>query len=149
MSVGQYCNRDVVIAERSTEIQEAAQLMRQYHVGDLVVVERRGEEKIPIGIVTDRDLVIEVLAQGVALESVSVGDVMSPDLVTAYEQDDLWGTLERMRSLGIRRMPVINDKGGLEGILTVDDVLELIAEGLSDLVKLIRRELKKEAARRS
>lgn len=62
MSVGEICNREVVVADKEEDAREAARLMRQYHVGDLVVVERRGEESIPLGVVTDRDLVIEVLA---------------------------------------------------------------------------------------
>ena len=148
MSVGEYCNREVVITKKDTNICEAAKLMRKHHVGDLVVVELRGEENIPIGIVTDRDLVVEVLAQDVPLEAVTVGDVMSTDLATLREADGLWETLTQMRSRGIRRMPVVNDRGGLEGILAVDDVLELLAEGLTDLVGLVKRELKKEARSR-
>jgi CBS domain-containing protein len=148
MSVGEYCNREVVITERGTEIREAAKLMRQRHVGDLVVVERRGDEAIPIGVVTDRDLVIEVLAQELDMEAVTVGDVMSMEIVTARETEELWDTLNRMRSQGIRRMPVVNERGGLEGIITADDIVEVIAEGVMDLAKLIRREREREARQR-
>lgn len=63
MTVGEYCNREVAIAEQQTEIREAARLMRRLHVGDLVVVENRAGENIPVGILTDRDLVVEVLAR--------------------------------------------------------------------------------------
>lgn len=146
MSLGEYCNREVVIAEKDIGIQEAARLMREFHVGDLVIVERFGDRNVPIGIVTDRDLVIEVVAQDVLMESLTIGDVMYTDLATAQEEDDLWDTLNRMRSLGVRRMPVVNSEGGLEGILTLDDVLELICEGLTDLVKLVKHEMEKEAS---
>ena len=149
MPLGEYCNREVVITEKTTEVREAAKLMRKRHVGDLVVVERRGPENIPIGLLTDRDLVIEVLAQDVPVEAVTVGDVMSLELVTARESDGLWDTLDRMRTLGIRRMPVINERGGLVGIITSDDVLELLSEGLGDLAKLVNSELDKEALQRS
>jgi CBS domain-containing protein len=148
MSVGEYCNREVVIAEKDTEIREAARLMRKCHVGGLVVVERQGEDTIPVGVVTDRDLVVEVLAQELEPGSLTVEDVMSLNLITARENDDLWDTLGRMRSQGIRRLPVVNDKGGLVGILTADDVLELLSEGLGDLIKLIKREIGKEAQSR-
>jgi CBS domain-containing protein len=148
MSIGEYCNREVVITERGTEIREAAKLMRQHHVGDLVVVERRGDEAIPVGVVTDRDLVIEVLAQELDMEAVTVGDVMSMEIVTARESEELWDTLNRMRSQGIRRMPVVNERGGLEGIITADDIVEVIAEGVMDLAKLIRREIEREARQR-
>jgi CBS domain-containing protein len=148
MSVGEYCNRAVVVAAKSTEIREAARLMRGHHVGDLIIVEPRGGENIPLGIVTDRDLVIEVLAQELDPDALTVADIMSPDLCTAQEDDDLWATLNRMRNEGIRRLPVINARGGLEGILTADDVLDLFNEGLMDLVKLMQKEVYREARNR-
>ena len=148
MPVGEYCNRDVAIAYPDTEVREAAKLMRKHHVGDLVVVDPVGDENIPVGVITDRDIVIEVIAEDLDLDEVTVGDIMSVDLVTARERDDLWDTLNRMRIQGIRRLPVVNDSGGLEGILTADDVLELFAEGLMDIVSLVQREIGQEAERR-
>jgi len=148
MSVGHYCNREVAVVDKHTEIRETAKLMRRQHVGDLVVVEQRGNETVPVGIVTDRDLVIEVLAQELDPDTVTVGDLMSFELVTAREDDELWETLNRMRSQGIRRLPVVNPRGGLVGILTADDVLDLFTEGLSDLAKLARREIDREAQAR-
>ena len=131
MTVGEFCNREVVIAERQTTIVEAAKLMRKYHVGDLVVVDRREEMNIPVGIITDRDIVVEIIAGEVSLDSACTGDVMSFELTTAKEHDGILEALQKMRGLGIRRMPVVNDQGGLEGILAVDDVLELLAEELT------------------
>lgn len=136
MSVGEVCNREVVVVKQEADAGDAARLMREFHVGDLVVVEHRGKMSVPIGIITDRDLVIEVLAQGVDVSSVSVGDLMGQPLETAKEDDDLLDTLHRMRSKGLRRMPVINTEGGLEGILAVDDVLDILSEELSDVVAL-------------
>jgi len=100
MSIGEICNRETVIAEKTTEIREAARLMPEHHVGALVVVERRSQQNSPIGIVTDRDLVVEVLARDVSTDAVTVGDVMSLKLSTAHEQDDFWETLNRMRTPG-------------------------------------------------
>lgn len=131
MTVGEFCNREVVIAARETTIVEAAKLMRKYHVGDLVVVDRREEMNIPVGIITDRDIVVEIIAGEVTLDSACTGDVMSFELTTAKEHDGILEALQKMRGLGIRRMPVVNDRGGLEGILAVDDVLELLAEELT------------------
>ncbi|QBQ53223.1 CBS domain-containing protein [Nitrosococcus wardiae] len=148
MSVGQYCNREVIVASQDTSILEVAQLMRRHHVGDVLIVEQQREQNIPIGIVTDRDLVVEILAEEVSPDAVTVRDVMSP-VITIPEKADLWDTLQQMRYQGIRRMPVVNEKGGLEGILTVDDVLALLAEGLTDLVKLIKHEIEQEARLRS
>lgn len=148
MSVGEICNRDVVITDRTTTIMEAAQLMRQYHVGNVVVVEDKGDQNVPVGILTDRDIVLEVLAKTVALDTVTVGDVMSSDLITAREQDGVWETIKLMRSRGIRRLPVVNDQGGLEGILAVDDLLELLAEEIADLARVVSREQLREKEKR-
>jgi CBS domain-containing protein len=148
MSVGEYCNREVVIAERSTSVREAARLMRKHHTGDLVVVERKGKENIPVGIVTDRDLVVEVLAEDAPMDMLTVADLMSSDLATVREQEELWVVLNRMRSLGVRRMPVVSERGTLVGILTMDDAVELISEALSDMSQLVRREISEEVHRR-
>lgn len=139
MTAGEYCTRDVVITGAQTSVTEAAKLMRQYHVGDLVVTEKRNEDNIPVGIVTDRDLVVEVLAQEVPLDSVSVGDVMSKELVTVSEFDTLVDALEQMKNRGVRRALVVYDHGGLQGILSADDAVEVIAEATSSLASLFRR----------
>jgi len=148
MSVGEYCNREVVVAEKETSVQEAARLMRKYHTGDLVVVEHRGNATIPVGIVTDRDLVIEVLAEDAPLDSVTLGDLVCAGLATVREDDDLWLAFGRMRALGVRRMPVVNESGTLQGIMTMDDAVELISEALSDMAQLVQREIKEEGRRR-
>jgi CBS domain-containing protein len=136
MTVGHFCNREVVICGRESTIVEVAQLMRQHHVGDLVIVEDREDVTVPVGIITDRDLVVELIADEVDLDAVTVGDVMSYELVTARTDDSIWETLKRMRGQGVRRIPVVNDQGGLEGILALDDILELLAEELSMLAKV-------------
>ena len=144
MTAGESCNREVVIIHREGTIPEAAKLMRKYHVGDLVVVEERDLGRIPVGIVTDRDLVVEVLAQDVDLDAVTIGDVMSFDLVTAEEEETIRETVKKMRSRGVRRMPVVDKSGVLQGILTVDDLIELYAEALCDLHAVTVREQKRE-----
>lgn len=148
MSVGQYCNRHVIMTHRTTEIREIARMMRHHHVGTVVVVERRGDKDYPMGIITDRDLVVEVLAQNLSPETLTVGDVMSGSLVTAREDDNFWRMLDRMSAKGIRRLPVVDEEGALVGILTVDDVLTALAVGLSDVTRLVQRELAKETQQR-
>ena len=88
----------------------------------------------------ERFTIIDVLT-----EVQPLADIMSSDPLTAREDDALWTTLNRMRNEGIRRLPVVNAAGGLEGILTADDVLDLFAEGLQDLVKLMQKEIYREA----
>ena len=148
MTVGKFCNREVIIADKDSSIVEIARLMRRHHVGDVILVTGSGDRSRPVGILTDRDIVIELIACDVPLNSVCAGDVMSYELVTAREEDSIWDTLKRMRAKGIRRVPVVNDKDELEGILSVDDLLELVAEELKLLARVPFREQLLEGDRR-
>ncbi len=150
MSVGQFCNRDTVIARKQDSIVDAAKIMRQFHVGSVIVVEDDANGNItPVGIVTDRDLVVEILAKEVSPEEVSLGDIMSFELVTAQEDDSLWDTLQRMRIKGVRRAPVVDRHGVLKGILTSDDLLEVLVGEMGELAKLISREQYREMKNRT
>lgn len=141
MRVGEYCTRDVAIATPDTGIAEAARLMRAEHVGDLVVVEEVDGARRPVGIVTDRDLVLEVLAVGLDPDAVTVGALSTRTLEAARTDEDLMDVLARMRTSGVRRMPVVDALGELAGILTADDVLEIVGELVEHLVRLISREV--------
>ncbi|QXP84627.1 CBS domain-containing protein [Methylococcus sp. ANG] len=140
MSIGQFCIRDTVIVKKDDTIVEAAKVMREHHVGSVVVVEESEGGCKPLGILTDRDLVVEILAEEVAPDAVTVGDIMSFELVTAREQDGLWETLQRMRANGVRRIPVVDDRGVLVGIISADDYLEILSAELGELAKLLGRE---------
>ncbi|MEJ2398955.1 MAG: CBS domain-containing protein [Gammaproteobacteria bacterium] len=98
----------------------------------------------PVGILTDRDLVIEVLAQDVDIDSVTVGDVMSDQLVSVTDNTSLDDTLDVMRTHGIRRLPVIDHSGNLQGIITLDDVLEVLADQIQKLAILVKMEQRRE-----
>ena len=148
MTVGKVCNREVIVIDKTASIAEAARLMREYHVGDLVVVEERTGKRVPVGIVTDRDIVLEVIAAGVDMNDVNVGDIMSNNLVTARENDSVLETVKIMRAKGIRRLPVINDDNDLVGILAVDDLIDLFSEQIVDLARLIAREQQREKEKR-
>jgi len=144
MSAGEYCNRDVVVIERTESVREAINLMRNNHVGDVVVVEMRENASIPVGILTDRDIVVEILAEDVDLDAVNVGDVMSYQLVTVAEETKLLDAIKLMRMKGVRRLPVVNESGELQGILSVDDLLELVVEQLSDIIGVVSKEITNE-----
>jgi CBS domain-containing protein len=148
MSAGEYCNRDVVVVDRTESVRKAIDLMRKHHVGDVIIVDKRNGTSKPLGILTDRDIVLEILAEDVDLEAVNVGDVMSYELQTVDEHTPLLDAIKVMRTKGIRRLPVVDSQESLVGILAVDDVLELISEQLSDLVGLISRQQAKESALR-
>jgi len=149
MAVGEICNREVVVAEKALSVVDAAQLMRKHHVGDLVVVEEKGGRKHPVGIVTDRDIVVEVVAAGVNPQSLKLGDIMGPEMATVRESEGLFEALRYMRDKGVRRMPVVDGAGGLVGILTLDDLLSLLAEEMTELAKLVSHERQREATARA
>ena len=144
-SIGEYCNREVVFATRNMSILEAAQLMRQHHVGNLVVVDETNGKRIPVGIVTDRDIVIEIIAKSVDLNDFCVSDIMSSQLVSVQSNETLFDTIRIMCNKGVRRIPIVNLKGELEGIMTADDILGILAEGMSELASIPQSEKKKEA----
>ncbi len=148
MMIGEICTRDVVMIAKDAAVVEAACLMRQHHVGAVLVTVVREGLAVPVGILTDRDLVVEVLARDVDPQTVTVGDIMSAELLTAGAADSLWDTLQRMRQYGARRVPVVDAGGGLQGIVTMDDVLELLAEELNVLARLISHERHREEAQR-
>lgn len=144
MAIGFYCNREVVIVEPDASALDAARLMREHHVGTLIVVEKAGNESRPKGIVTDRDLVLEILAPNLNSESISVSDIMNETLYTAREDDQVVDVVHAMRSHGVRRIPVVNGEGNLEGIVAIDDLVVLIAEEMGEIAKLIAREQERE-----
>lgn len=148
MNVGELCNRVVVFAERAMPLPEAARLMRQHHVGSLVVVDERGAGRVPVGILTDRDIVVAVVAGEVDPRTLTVGEVIGASLITARETDSVFDVLRVMRQRGIRRVPVVAPDGTLAGIVTVDDLLEVVAEQLNELVRAIGAERTHEARAR-
>jgi CBS domain-containing protein len=149
MPIGEFCNREVVFATREMSLPEAAQLMRKYHVGDLVVVDEVGGKRVPVGIVTDRDMVIEVIAEALEFDKFSVGDMMGPNLVSVQESEGVFETIRLMRTQGVRRIPVVNQQGELAGIVSVDDILDLLAEEMAELAKVAPREQGREAKTRA
>ena len=145
MSIGDLCNRNVVCADRETSVAAAAKLMRQHHVGDVVVIDRPDAERMPIGIVTDRDIVVEVVALGVDPETVTLGDLMSwGSLVTVQESDTYAATLRLMNAKGVRRVPVIGAAGVLVGIVSIDDLLPRFVAELSEIAELAAHERQRE-----
>lgn len=145
MTVGEICNRNVVVAPKTEMIVDAAKRMRTSHVGDLVAIENRNGRHCPIGIVTDRDIVISVVAGDPDhINYLLVSDVMSDDLVTAREHESIEGALKKMEEHGVRRLPIVDADGMLVGILTLDDILQYFTGQQSELVALVAREQRRE-----
>jgi len=148
MKIGKVCNREVIVTDKGSNVLEAAKLMRQHHVGSLLVISRDSDGNRPVGIITDRDIVVEVLAEEVSLDKVAVEDLMTKSLIVANEDDDLFDTVRKMRVKAVRRIPVIDAKGLLVGIFTMDDLIELLHEELGNIVSLVSREQKIEQKQR-
>jgi CBS domain-containing protein len=148
MTIGKFCNRNVVCATRETPVVEAANLMRQHHVGDLIVVEQKAGRKTPLGIVTDRDIVVEVVAPGVDPKTIKLGDLLVGRLVTVAEDLGRNDAVRLMATSGVRRLPVVDASGGLVGIVTLDDLLLHFAAQLTELAELVPRSRQIEAETR-
>jgi len=136
MELGKLCTVDTICCTRDESVQGAAFLMRKHHVGDIVVVDDADGVPVPAGIVTDRDIVVSVVALGLDPNGLQVGDIMTDDLLTADEHDDVTVTIERMRLRGIRRVPVVGEGGRLAGIVSADDLLGFLAEEMEDLARI-------------
>lgn len=147
--IGDICNREVLTCTADTSVVAAAKLLRRHHVGSVVVCDLLdGNRRIPLGIVTDRDIVVEVVAPEARADVITVGDIMGSELVTARESDSVVQTLDAMRFKGVRRMPIVSGEGHLAGIVAIDDLLGHVADELNDIVKTIARERAGEAASR-
>lgn len=136
MSTGKLCVRRVVFAEAGESVREAALRMTREEVGTLVVLD---EARRPTGILTDRDVLVRCVAPGRDPETTSIGDVMSAPVAVVVEATPIEDALERMRVLRVRRLPVVDARGALVGILALDDVLELVAEEAATIGALLRR----------
>ncbi len=149
MKVSEICNRQVATVRSNTPLLEAARRMREEHVGDLVVVEERNGMQIPVGMLTDRDIVVGVLAKdGGHIEGLDVGDVIGPGIVTASEDEDIGDVLRRMRSFSVRRVPVVDPLGAIVGILSLDDLLTELADELAHAASLASHQREREPERR-
>jgi CBS domain-containing protein len=137
MTIGAICTKDVVAVTRGATVREAAMLMRARHVGDVVVMSA-ADERVPVGIVTDRDIAIEVVGLGLSPEA-AVESVMGAPLLTLREEDGLEEALAWMERRGVRRAPVIDGDGHLAGIVSTDDLVRLLARELTRVSDLMRR----------
>lgn len=148
MPIIDICNRDVITLERNDTVLEAAKLMRQHHIGDVIVVEKKSEKIKPVGIVTDRDLVVEIVAPGLDPSVITVGDIMLPNLFTIDESAGVFDAIRLMTGKGVRRLPAVNKDGTLAGIVTLDDLFLMMANEFCNFAKLLSKEQKNEAIKR-
>jgi CBS domain-containing protein len=131
----------VVVAPTGESVIDAAKRMRMLHVGTVIVIEERQGKHFPVGILTDRDIVLSIVASEPRhLPSILVRDAMNSDLITAHEDTSLPDALKKMQERGVRRLPIVDLEGALVGIVTADDVIRLLAEELNQIVQLMNQE---------
>jgi CBS domain-containing protein len=140
MLLKDFCTTDVVFCSRDTTVLEAAQLMRRTHLGDLVVVDDPKDECTPVGLITDRDIVVKVIGNELNLGRTTVGQIMRTPLVTASETEDSSVAISRMRTHGVRRLPVTGREGRLVGIVTLDDLLKRLRSEVDSLIDIVAKE---------
>lgn len=147
MRVRDVSTKNVVSVDAEDSIFQAAQRMREQHVGDVLVVKDNQERCV--GILTDRDITIEIVANRIDPESIKVRDVMSDEVLMIDQDEDVLEALEMMSRAGVRRLPVMNEARRLCGIISVDDIIGTLAESLLEVSTLAHRQRYREETRRA
>jgi CBS domain-containing protein len=149
MPITEFCTRDVVCSSRDTSVVDAAALMRHRHIGNVIVIDEVGDKRIPVGIVTDRDIVVEVVAAGLDPKLIKLGDLVLGPLTAIREDASYAETVRHLSIKGVRRMPVVDGAGCLVGIITLDDMLRQLAVPLAALSELASRSRRYETLTRT
>jgi len=136
----------VVTVSSDTSLRDCAQAMREKHVGSLVLVDPGSRR--PLGIVTDRDIVVEAVAVGLDPKTITAGDIAAKPVVTVRDDEDVLEALARMRENGVRRLPVTGPDGQLAGVLSLDDLLAAMSEQFDSIMRVMIAERTKEGATR-
>jgi signal-transduction protein with cAMP-binding, CBS, and nucleotidyltransferase domain len=146
MRIGEICRSPVVTCRRETGVPQLALLMREHHVGAVIVVDEDDGRMLPIGIVTDRDLVVQVLAERIDPALLHAGDLLSGEIVTIDHREGIYDAIWHMRSKRVRRLPVVDARCHLIGMLTMDDVTRFLAEEMSDMSRIVPNQIEHEEA---
>ncbi|WP_129781994.1 CBS domain-containing protein [Peristeroidobacter soli] len=144
MQLKELCVLDVACCKKGTSVAEAARLMRQHHTGDLIVTDDSDGTREPVGIVTDRDIVMEVVAKGQDPDRLQVGQIMAKPIVVASGSEDIATAIERMRTHGVRRLPIVDDNDAVLGIVTLDDLYRVLADQTAALAAIVSKEQTRE-----
>ena len=145
MRVGEICTRSVSWCETGASVIDAARMMRDAHINNVIVAEQWDGERIPVGVLTDRDIVIQIVAKEVDPKAVRVGDIMGREIFTVDEDEPVSETIENMRFNGVRRLPVIDKRGAMVGVIALEDLLRNLAKDLAAIADVTSRARVKEA----
>lgn len=148
MSINQIMRKDVVTINKSSNLRDAIKLMQTKHIGSLVVLGKmNGGSRIPVGILTDRDIAIALKDRVELTATTIVEDVMQPNVILCKENEGVFAVIHKLKQNGIRRMPVVNDRDHLVGIISTDDLTRLLAQELNELSQVMTEEMAKEEKR--
>jgi signal-transduction protein with cAMP-binding, CBS, and nucleotidyltransferase domain len=148
MKVADICTQEVVVADRASSLQRAAALMREHHVGTLLVTADAGDGDRAVGIVTDRDLVVEAMAHGLDVDETEVGRLATHRLAAVPAGASIGEAISAMKQAGVRRLIVTEDGGRIRGIVSLDDVLDALAHEMLELAHAARGGAERESAER-
>lgn len=146
MNIGEICSREVIIVHTGDTLSEAARQMCERHVGTVIVVEDRGAGRLPVGIITDRDIVRAQLKRAADLFCLGVAQAMTANPLVLREDETIADGIQKLRARAVRRAPVVNAAGALIGVVSVDDLLSAVAEQLAGLAGLVEVQQRREAA---
>jgi CBS domain-containing protein len=149
MKIADICTRELVMADKDASLQQAAALMRQHHVGTLVVIANAAEGIQVVGIVTDRDVVIEAVARGLDVKQTSIGRLAENKLAGVPDSATIEEAIAAMKKRGVRRLLVANEAGHLSGIVSLDDLLDAVAHDVAELARIGRSGIERESAERA
>jgi CBS domain-containing protein len=148
MSIGELCSREVICISRNESAGDAARLMREHHIGSVVVVDRTPQGPRPVGMVTDRDIAVGVVAPRLDAEKIPVEGVMRPGVACIEESEGVGRAVALMRSEGVRRLAVVDAGGSLVGLLAADDLLDLLGEEMQGLAGMLAKGMTRERQER-
>lgn len=148
MNLASLCQREILSVSAEAPVQKAAELMRVHHVGALALTDPEDPTRV-VGVVTDRDLVVHLLALGLPPEKHNVGAFSSVHLIRVPGTASVYEGVQAMHQHGVRRIFVTEPSGRLMGLLSIDDLLVSIADELNGLSEAMRIGIDMESARTS
>ena len=144
MNVGSFCSRPPVAVPTGAPLTEVARLMRERHVGAVVVTEGDPAQPRVAGIVTDRDIVCARLSRTEDLSAISASEIMTPHPLVICEQDSIGAAVSHLRARGVRRAPVVTQEGALVGVVSSDDLLAHLASQIAAMARIVAQQVRRE-----
>jgi len=148
MKIGDICTRNPATVSTSATLAEVARLMKDRHIGTVIVTKAPLDRPVATGIITDRDIACAQLDRRSDLASLSAEEVMTRNPLEINAEDSLDKAIAKLRARGVRRAPVVSSSGALIGVISTDDLFAYVARELMLLARLVTLQPRQEATRR-